>query len=85
VQALSERFGEAFEALPFELRRRGLFMGLRFSSDTEALGALLRILQQGVFCFPAGNDRRVLQFLPPLILTDDEASDLIERMRRAFA
>ena len=40
---------------------------------------------QGVFCFPAGNDRTVLQFLPPLVLTDDEADDLIDRMKKAFA
>ena len=60
-------------------------MGLSFPSEGEALSALLRIMQQGVFCFPAGNDRRVLQFLPPLILTDEEAGDLIERMKRAFA
>jgi len=85
VSALSERFAEAFEPLPFELRRRGLFMGLRFSNEMEALGALLRIMQQGVFCFPAGNDRSVLQFLPPLILTDDEAEDLSARMTKAFA
>jgi len=85
VEALSERFRETFEPLPFELRRRGLFMGLRFSSEMEAMGALLRIMQQGIFCFPAGNDRRVIQFLPPLILTDDEAEDLISRMMKAFA
>ncbi len=85
VQDLSDRFAAAFAALPFELRRRGLFMGLRFSSDMEALAALLRIMQQGVFCFPAGNDRRVLQFLPPLVLSDDETSELIGRMQRAFA
>ncbi len=85
VRALSERFAEAFDSLPFELRRRGLFMGLRFSSEMDALGALMRIMQQGVFCFPAGNDRNVLQFLPPLILTDDEAEDLIVRMTKAFA
>ena len=60
-------------------------MGLRFSTDTEAFGALLRIMQHGVFCFPAGNDRRVVQFLPPLILTDDQAEDLIDRMTKAFA
>lgn len=60
-------------------------MGLRFGSEGEALGALLRIMQQGVFCFPAGNDRSVLQFLPPLILSDDEAGDLIDRMTKAFA
>ncbi|MGB8222004.1 MAG: aminotransferase class III-fold pyridoxal phosphate-dependent enzyme [Polyangiales bacterium] len=85
VTAMSERFAEAFDPLPFELRRRGLFMGLRFSSEMEALGALLRVMQQGIFCFPAGNDRSVLQFLPPLILTDAEAEDLIVRMTKAFA
>ena len=85
VAALSRRFEEAFAPLPFELRRRGLFMGLRFGSEAEALGALLRIMQQGVFCFPAGNDRSVLQFLPPLVLEDDEASDLIGRMEKAFS
>jgi len=38
----------------------------------------------GVFAFPAGNDRRVLQFLPPLILTDDQTADLIARVRGAL-
>lgn len=85
VTALSERLQHAFAPLPFELRRRGLFMGLRFQSEMEALGALMRILQRGVFCFPAGNDRRVLQFLPPLILSDEECEDLIARMTEAFA
>lgn len=84
VEELSERLGRAFEPLPFDVRRRGLFMGLCFVTEAEALGALLRFMQQGVFCFPAGNDRRVLQFLPPLILTDEEAEDLIARMSRAF-
>ena len=83
--ALSERFEQGFAPLPFELRRRGLFMGLRFGSEPEALGALLRIMQRGVFCFPAGNDRSVLQFLPPLILSDSEAEELIERMVQAFS
>ncbi|MGD8608266.1 MAG: aminotransferase class III-fold pyridoxal phosphate-dependent enzyme [Myxococcales bacterium] len=85
VEALSERFGRAFEPLPFELRRRGLFMGLMFEDEMKALSALLRILQQGVFCFPAGNDRRVLQFLPPLILSDEECEDLIARIEKALA
>jgi acetylornithine/succinyldiaminopimelate/putrescine aminotransferase len=84
VESVSELFAEAFAPLPFELRRRGLFMGLLFSNEIEAMGALLRILQQGVFCFPAGNDRRVLQFLPPLIISDDEATELIDRMTKAF-
>lgn len=84
VEALSERFAEAFAPLPLELRRRGLFMGLVFPSPEAALGALMRLLASGVFCFPAGNDRRVLQFLPPLVLTDDEAADLVARVTKAL-
>ena len=32
----------------------------------------------------AGNDPRVLQFLPPLILSDAEADELVERLRAAL-
>ncbi len=83
ITDLSARFGQAFEPLPFQLRRRGLFMGLAFASENEAFGALLRLLQQGVFSFPAGNDKAVLQFLPPLIISDEETDDLIERVTKA--
>lgn len=84
VAALSDRFGRELEGLPFELRRRGLFMGLAFDSENAAFGALLRLFQQGVFSFPAGNDRTVLQFLPPLIISDEEAGDLIARVKKAL-
>jgi acetylornithine/succinyldiaminopimelate/putrescine aminotransferase len=32
----------------------------------------------------ANNDRRVLQFLPPLVLTDAEADELIGRVTGAL-
>lgn len=84
VRNLSERFGAALADLPFELRRRGLFMGMRFSSPERATDGLLRLFEQGVFAFPAANDRQVVQFLPPLVLTDEECADLIARVRAAF-
>jgi acetylornithine/succinyldiaminopimelate/putrescine aminotransferase len=84
ISALSERFAEGFAGLPFDLRRRGLFMGLRFPSSEAATAALLRVFEAGVFAFPAGNDRSVLQFLPPLVVSDAEADDLIARVRRAL-
>jgi len=85
VAKLGERFERAFAALPFELRRRGLFMGLAFESEDASLGALMKLLAAGVFAFPAGNDRRVLQFLPPLVIDDDECTDLIGRVGGVFA
>lgn len=85
VVALAERFARELTGLPFELRQRGLFMGLKFPSEMHCIDALRRFLETGVFAFPAGNDRSVLQFLPPLILSDEEAGDLIARVRGAFA
>ena len=85
VGSLSDRLAAGLKGLPFRLRRRGLFMGLAFSSGDEAVTALLKLYSAGVFAFPAGNDRRVLQFLPPLVISDKDCEDLVERVREAFA
>ena len=39
----------------------------------------------GVFATWANNDTSVLQFLPPLILTDDQVDELIGVVRKAFS
>ena len=84
VSALSRRIAGELADHDVEMRRQGLFMGLAFHSQGEALGTLIRLLQNGVFCFPAGNDRRVIQFLPPLIIADDEVDELLRRVARAL-
>ena len=81
VSELSERFARELAGLPFELRRRGLFMGMKFGSDADAIGTFIKLLDVGVFTFPAGNDRSVLQFLPPLVISDAEAAELVSRIR----
>ena len=43
------------------------------------------LIDAGVFAVWANNDTSVLQFLPPLILTDAEADDLAGRVRAALA
>jgi 4-aminobutyrate aminotransferase-like enzyme len=37
-----------------------------------------------VFAVFANNDTSVLQFLPPLVVTDDEVDELIAIVRRTF-
>jgi acetylornithine/succinyldiaminopimelate/putrescine aminotransferase len=37
-----------------------------------------------VLCAYANNDPSVLQFLPPLVLTDKQVEDLIGRVHLAF-
>ena len=41
------------------------------------LGAARELMEAGVFAVFANNDTSVLQFLPPLTLTDEEADEVV--------
>jgi putrescine aminotransferase len=84
VKTLSARFAEGIAGLPLTLRRLGLMMGLAFSEEGGGMAAAAALYQAGVFAVWANNDPKVLQFLPPLTLSDNEVDDLIERVRTTF-
>jgi len=84
VEELGRRFESAFAGLSFELRRRGLMMGLKFDATGGGLAAAKACYDAGVFAVFANNDTSVLQFLPPLVLTDDEHDDLVDRVAKAL-
>jgi putrescine aminotransferase len=84
VRSLGERFAAGFAGLPFELRRRGMTMGLRFPSEGEGMGAAAALIGAGVFAIFANNDPSVVQFKPPFVLTDDEADEIIAVVRRVL-
>jgi putrescine aminotransferase len=81
VRDLGDRFEAGFDELDLELRRRGLFMGLKFPGDGDAMLAARDLIAAGVFAVFANNDTSVLQFLPPLVVSDDEADEIIEIVR----
>lgn len=84
VRELGVRLERELSGLPFGIRRRGLFMGLTFEDPVGGLTATKAMIEHGVFAIYAGNDPSVLQFLPPLVLTDDECDELVRRVRAAF-
>jgi putrescine aminotransferase len=84
VQAVGERFGEAFAELPFELRRRGMTMGFKFDDPAGGFEAMRRIVAAGIFAVAANNDLSVLQFKPPLIVSDEEVEEIVAVVRRVF-
>ena len=84
VNALADRFAAALSDLPCTLRRRGLMMGLKFPMVGGGMLMMKRAYDEGLFCVYANNDTSVLQFLPPLILSDDEADEIVRRVRRMF-
>lgn len=81
VRELGERFEAGLAGLPLELRRRGLFMGLKLAKEGDALLAARDLISAGVFAVFANNDTSVLQLLPPLIIDDHEADEIIEIVR----
>jgi acetylornithine/succinyldiaminopimelate/putrescine aminotransferase len=81
VGALGERFSRELAGLPFELRRRGLFMGFKFPGEGDGMTAAGELIANGVFAVFANNDTSVLQFLPPLTITDDEVGELVGIVR----
>jgi acetylornithine/succinyldiaminopimelate/putrescine aminotransferase len=84
VRELAARFRVGLEGLPFAPRQRGLMMGLAFDEEGGGMAAAAALYDAGVFAVWAANDTRVLQFLPPLVLADAEADELIGRVRDAF-
>lgn len=84
VRDVGDRFGAALAGAPFELRRRGLFMGLRFDEPDGGMSATRALIEAGVFAIFANNDPSVLQFLPPLVIDDGEADELIADVMEAL-
>jgi putrescine aminotransferase len=76
VAALGARFERAFDGLPFELRRYGLTMGLKFEQEQGGVLAAKRLIDAGVFAVYAEHDHSVTQFKPPLIVTESEVDEI---------
>lgn len=84
VVELGERFERGLTGVDGELRRRGLFMGLKLQNEGDAMLAARAVIEAGVFAVFANNDTSVLQLLPPLTISDDEADDIIGIVRSAL-
>jgi putrescine aminotransferase len=84
VEDLGLRLRDGLAGLPCDLRQRGLMMGLAFAEEGDGMMAASALYKAGVFAVWANNDPKVLQFLPPLVLSDAEADELIERLRAAL-
>ncbi len=79
VNRKAERFRQGLEAIRRghatvfkEIRQLGLFMGLRFTSGTFSMVLSKALFDNGLYAIYSANDKRVLQFLPPLTITDEE-------------
>jgi acetylornithine/succinyldiaminopimelate/putrescine aminotransferase len=84
VIELEERFVDGLADMPFTVRHLGLMMAFAFPAPDAGMFATKLLLDAGLFTVYANNDRSVLQFLPPLVTTDDEADEIIDIVRSVF-
>lgn len=77
VAELEDRFVAGFDGMPFTLRHLGLMMALAFPVPDAGMFATKLLFDAGIFAVYANNDTSVLQFLPPLVTTDEEADEII--------
>ena len=57
---------------------------MTFAGADAGVDAAMRTGRNGVLTVFADNDTSVPQFLPPLVLTDDEADEIIRLVRAAL-
>lgn len=63
-----------------DVRGRGLMLGIEMASPGLALSLVPAALREGLILLPAG-DGRVLEFVPPLVITDSQIRWCLETMR----
>jgi len=92
TKELADRFSAGFQQLAarypetlIETRQLGLMIGLVFPDETCGPLMTKLLYDEGVLAIYANNDRRVLQFLPPLIMDDLEAEETLGALDRALA
>ncbi|WP_300395871.1 aminotransferase class III-fold pyridoxal phosphate-dependent enzyme [Henriciella sp.] len=89
VNALSDYFRTAIKDLAERsnkvsgLRQVGMFQAIEFVDVATCISAVARLNTNGVFCVFSNNDRVCAQFMPPLIMTLDEAEELMGLVRQS--
>lgn len=84
VNNLAERFRKGLSNLDCEIRQKGLCIGLDWHKDGLGINASRRLYEQGIWAVFSGSNTAVTQYLPPLIITDAEADEIIERTNIAL-
>jgi putrescine aminotransferase len=66
------------------LRQLGLMMGIEMVNEYCGPAMSLTCYNNGILSVYANNDKRISQFLPPLIITEKDAAEILERLGAAL-
>lgn len=74
-----------FTGLVEQVRGRALMLGLVTPSAGVAGALMSQLLDERVLAVYTHNSPRVIRMMPPIVITDDELDELVERIGRAAA
>ena len=90
VNDLAEHFSKEFGEIAarvnkpkFSVRQKGLMIGLKFDAPLKAMALSKLLYDNGIFAVFSGNDPSVVQFLPPLITTVDQADEILDILEKS--
>jgi acetylornithine/succinyldiaminopimelate/putrescine aminotransferase len=81
LNSLREKNSDVIQSI----RQLGLMMGIKMRDENWGMMMTRACYESGLLCIYANNDPSVLQFLPPLIIKEDEAKEVIRRLENAFS
>ncbi len=79
-----KELGEKYPDLGLKIRGRGLMMGLEFKDEITALFLIKILFDNGIYVVYAGNDQRVIQFLPVLNMSKTDAGEILNIIEKSF-
>jgi acetylornithine/succinyldiaminopimelate/putrescine aminotransferase len=80
-----EQLRDRYPDLLVRLRQLGMMMGIEFSGEFYGPLFSRAAYDNGLLCIYANNDRRVVQFLPPLIIDRTLAAEILQRLDDSLA
>lgn len=79
-----EKLKEEFKEIIIEIRQLGCMMGIKMKNELWGPLMTKSCYENGLLCIYANNDRSVLQVLPPLIINEEQAEEVIRRLKDSF-
>jgi len=66
------------------VRQKGMMMGLKLASPKAGPIMTVASVEAGLLIVYANNDPSVIQVLPPLIIEEQQAGEVLQRLDGAF-
>lgn len=80
-----DQLGNKYSSFFMGIRQLGLMMGLELKSDIAGPLLTKTAYDEGLLLIYANNNPSICQFLPPLVMTEREVEEVVQKLDKALA